>query len=176
MKFLSLGSALRTNGIVLFAKVAGGLAVRQVAAGAANRLRDKNVGRHFAAAALEIAEDAAFVRMFDAAGEEPAGLHHLMAGVVDGGGRVITAADERILVGVFGHLRKDFADLHSRHVGVDGLERPANLIGRLGLRIPGVDLTGAADQEEHDGVDIVVFDRAGRLLSKKAGQRQAERG
>ena len=158
----------------MFAEVAGAT-VRQVAAGAADGLGNQDVGRHLAAAALEIAEDAAFVRMFDAAGEEPAGLHHLMAGVVNGGGGVVTAADERILVGVFGHLREDFADLHSGHVGVDGLERPTYLIRRLGLRIPGIDLTGAAHQEEHDGVDVVVLDRSGRFLSQKAGQRQAER-
>ena len=37
-------------------------------------------------------------------------------------------------------------------------------------------LAGAADQEQHDAVDVVVLDRAGRLLGQEAGQRQAERG
>ena len=37
----------------------------------------------FAAAALEVAQRAPHVRMFDSAREEPAGLHHLVARVVD---------------------------------------------------------------------------------------------
>ena len=46
-----------------------GVAVRQVAAGAADRLGQHDVGRQLAPAALQVAEDAAHVRVFDAAGE-----------------------------------------------------------------------------------------------------------
>src|SRR5881398_2926265 len=73
------------------------------------------------------------VRVLDAAGEQPAGLHHLVAGVVKGGGGVVDAADERILVGVAGHAREDLADAHAGDVGVDGLERAAHFFGGVGL-------------------------------------------
>ena len=86
------------------AEIARGVAVRQVAAGAADRSRQQHVRREFAATALQVAERAADVRMLDAAGEEPAGLHHLMAGVVDGRRRVIDRADDRELVGVLRRL------------------------------------------------------------------------
>ena len=42
------------------------------------------------------------MRRDDAAAEQAAGLHHLMAGVVNGRGRVIAAADQRKLVGQLG--------------------------------------------------------------------------
>ena len=108
MKFGRRRIGVEDERIVLLAEIAGGLAVRHVAAGAADGPRQQHMGRHLAALALEIAEHAADVRMLDAAGEQPARLHHLMAGVVDGGRRVIDAADQRELVGVLGHLAERF--------------------------------------------------------------------
>ena len=83
---------------MVLAEVAGALAVRQVAAGPAHRPRQQDVGRQLAATALQVAERAADVRVLDAAGEQPAGLHHLVAGVVDRGGGVIDRAHQRELV------------------------------------------------------------------------------
>ena len=111
---MSFGIGVEDERIVLLAEVAGGLAVRQVAAGAADRPRQQHVGRHLAALALEIRQHAAGVRMLDAAGEQPARLHHLMAGVVNRRRRVVDGADQRKLVGVLGHLRKDLGDPHAR--------------------------------------------------------------
>ena len=83
----------------------------------------------------QIAQRAAGVRRVDAAGEQPAGLHHLMARVVHRGGRVIAAADQRELVGVLGVQREDLGDLDARRVGLDRLERPANFGRGLGLHV-----------------------------------------
>src|SRR5205807_515729 len=118
--------------VVGLAQVAGRLAVRHVAAGAAHGAGDEDVGGNLAATALEVAQDAADVGMLDAAGEEPAGLHHLMAGVVDRGGGVVDGADQGELVGQAGQAREDFADLHARNAGGDGPEGAADLGGGIG--------------------------------------------
>ena len=104
--------------------------------------------------------------------KQPAGLHHLVAGVVDGGGGVIDAADERELVGVLGHAREDLGDLDARDVGLDRLERPADLDRGVRLHVPGVELGGPADQEQHDAVDVVL---AGRPRPAPSGRRTAVR-
>ena len=96
--------------VILPAEVAGGVAVGQVAAGAADGPRHKHVPRHLAALALEVRQHATGVRVLDAAGEQPAGLHHLVAGVMHGRRRVVNAAHERKLVGVFGRLGKHLAN------------------------------------------------------------------
>src|SRR5262249_10217916 len=128
------------------------------------------------ARALEVGQRTADVRMLDPAAEQPAGLHHLVAGVVDRRGRVVDAANQRELVGVRGHLGEDFGDSYARYIGVNGLERPAYLFGRVGLGVEGVYMAGAADEEQHDAIDVGVLDSAGGLAGEKAGQRQAERG
>ena len=68
------------------------------------------MGRQLAAAALEVAEGTAEMRMLDAAGEEPARLHQLMARIVNGRRRVIDGADERKLVRDLGRLREHVGD------------------------------------------------------------------
>ena len=112
------------------------------------------------------------MRVLDAAGEQPAGLHHLVAGVVDGRGRVVDRADQRELVGVPGHLREDLADLHararwSRSAGTArGPRRGRSAWGprcRCWL--------GPPTQEQHDAVDVAVLSRAGGL--RGAGSRAA---
>ena len=100
--------------VVGLAEKAGVLAVRHVAAGRAHRLGQDDVRGQFVAAALEIFERAAGVRRVDAAGEQPAGLHHLMAGVVHRGRRVVAAAHERKLVGELRVQREDFGNLDVR--------------------------------------------------------------
>ena len=142
--------------VVALAEIAGVLAVRHVAAGVADRPRQQHVRRHVAVRTFQLAEHTADVRMLDAALEEAAGLHHLMAGVVDGGGRVIHAADERELVRVLGHAREVLGDLDARDVGLDGLVRAADLGRSVRLHVPGVELGRPADQEQHDAVDVLL--------------------
>ena len=114
-------------------------------------------------------EHAADVRILDAALEQAAGLHHLVAGIVDGGGRVIHAADQRVLVGVLRHARKILGDLDARDVGLDGLVRPANLDRRVGLHVPGVELRRPAHQEQHDAVGVFFgVDGAQRLHGEQS--------
>src|SRR5438045_4175876 len=95
---------------------------RSISRRASRQLWQQHVGGHLAALALEVAQHAAGVRVLDAAGEQPAGLHHLVAGVVDGRRRVVDAADQGVLVGVPGHLREDLRNLDPGHVGADRLE------------------------------------------------------
>ena len=61
-------------------------------------------------------------------------------------------------------------------VGLDRLERPADLGGRVGLHVPSVHLAGRAQVEDHDERPVVVFlDRAERLEGGELGQSQADR-
>ena len=123
--------------------------VREVAAGRAHRFGQNHVGGQFVAPAPEILERTAGMGRVDAAGKEPAGLHHLMAGIVHGSRRVITSADERELVRNPGVQGKDLGKLDVRIVGPDRLERPADLARRLRLHIPGVQLAWSAEIEDH---------------------------
>src|SRR5438874_179979 len=95
--------------------------------------------------------------MLDASGEEAAGLHHLVSGVVDGGGGVIDRADNRELIRVLGHAREDLRYLHPRNVGLNRPERAADLFRRIRLHVPGIELTRRAQEEEHDAVNVFVF-------------------
>ncbi len=89
--------------IVRLAQEAGVLAVRQVAAGAAHRLGQNDVGWQIGSPPLQIADHAAGMRRIDAAGEQPAGLHHLMACIVNCCRGVVARSDERELIGLLGH-------------------------------------------------------------------------
>ena len=122
---------------------------------------------------LQVAEHAADVRMLDAAREEPARLHHLMAGVVDGRGGVIDRADQRELVGVPGHLREDLGDRMPGTLVADRLERPAHLGGGVRLRVPGIDLARPADEKQHDAIDVFILDGAASLRAEEPRQREA---
>src|SRR5581483_12109581 len=133
--------------IIWLAKVAGGVAVGQVAASAADRFGHHNMARHLAPRALEVGQHTADVRMLNAAGEEPAGLHHLMPRVMNCRGCVIDRTNQRELVGVLSDLGKDLGDAKARHVGVDDLERPAYLLRRIGLWIKGVNVAWPADEK-----------------------------
>ena len=82
--------------------------------------------------------------------EKPPGLHHLMAGVVDGRGGVINTSDQGKFVRELRVLRKNFADLDVGIVRPDGLERPANFARRVGLHVPRIELTGRAQIKNHD--------------------------
>jgi hypothetical protein len=73
-----------------------------------------------------------------------------------GGGGVIHATDDRVLIGVLGHPRKILADFDARDVGLDGLVRSANLDRRVGLHVPGVELRRSADEHEEDAVHLAL--------------------
>jgi hypothetical protein len=156
--------------VVRLAEVAGRVAVRQVPAGAADRLWQQDVGRQLAPAALQVAEGTADVRMLDPAGEEPTRLHHLVAGVVNRRSRVVDRADQRELVGVLGHTGEDLGYLDPASFGLDRVERPADLGRGLRLRVPGVQLARPADQEQHDAIDVPVPAAFRRLGRGVAGQ------
>ena len=161
--------------VVGLAQEAGVLAVRQVAAGGAHRLGQDDVGRQVGLAAAQIGQRAAGVRRVDAAGEQPAGLHHLVPGVVHGGGRVIAAADQRKLVGVLGGMRKDFGDLDARGLGLDRLERPANLGRGVGLHVQQSSWLGAPRLKIMiTPLVVVVGHGALGLGGQQLGQRQAD--
>ena len=131
--------------------------MRHVAARVADHFRDQHVRRHVAFGAFVLAQHAADVRVLESALKEAARLHHLVAGVVDGGGRVIDGAYQRVLVGVFGHARKHFANLDAAHVRRDGLIGTSDLRRRIRLHVPGVELAGSADQEQHDAVHVLAW-------------------
>ena len=95
--------------------------------------------------------------MLDPAGEQPAGLHHLVARVVDRRRRVIDRADQRHLVHHRRQPGEDLRDLDARHLGRDRPERPADLLGGIGLHVPGVELRRPADQEQQDAIDVAIL-------------------
>src|SRR5262249_11901489 len=76
--------------------------------------------------------------------------------------------------GVPGHAREDLTQIHAWNIGGDGSKRAANLCRRLGLGVPGVDVAGPADQEQHDAIDVAVWNAGGRSLREQVRQRQAE--
>src|SRR5438874_13731250 len=109
--------------------------------------------RHLAALSFDVTKRTADVRMLDTAGEKPAGLHHLRAGVVDRRGGVVDRAENRVFVSVASHAREDFADLHAGYVGGDWPVGSAHFWRRQRLGIPGVELARAAHKEKHDAID-----------------------
>ncbi len=70
------------------------------------------------------------------------------------GGVVVEAADQGHLVEQAGVLGQELADLDAGDGGVDGLELAPDLLGGVGLGVVGVDVGGAAEQEDldHGGV------------------------
>ena len=117
------------------------------------------------------------MRVFYAALEEAAGLHHLMAGIVDRGGGVIDAADDRVFVGVLRHAREIFGNFDARDIGLDGLVGAADLDRGVGLHVEGVELGRAAHEEQHDAVGVFFgVDGAEGLGGEKVVEAEAEHG
>ncbi len=75
---------------------------------------------------------------------------------------------------MLGHLGKDFRDFHAGRLGGNRLERPTNLGRRLGLGVPGIKLAGAANQDNHDAVDVLVLLLGGRLQAHPSRQSQTQ--
>jgi hypothetical protein len=134
----------------------------------------QHVGRNVAIRPFQFPHDAAKVRIFDAALEQATGLHHLMAGVVNRGGGVVAASDERIFVRVLGHAREIFRDLDAGYVGVDGLVWPANLDWSVGLGVPGVQLRWTTHQHQVNAVDVFLVGVDGALRLKAEDLRQPQ--
>ena len=110
------------------------------------------------------------MRIFHLPAEEIAGLHHLLAGLMDGGGCVVDGAQDSVAVGHLSHEREVFANLDARGVGLGRPERTANVVGSVRFEIPSVELARAADEEEENAV--YSLGRAGRQ-NIEASQRQA---
>src|SRR5262249_1501076 len=51
----------------------------------------------------------------------------------------------------------------------------ADLRRRVGLGVPRVELAGAADEEEHDAIDVGIGRRRGGLPGEETGEGQSER-
>ena len=155
------------------AERAGRLAVVDRDAGVADRRRQHDERRHpVRLRAAQIRQCRAVMRVFLAAAEEAAGLHHLVAGLVDRRRLVVDRAEDGVAVGGLRHEREGFADFDAGYVGSDRPERPADVVGGVGLGVPGVELAGAADQEEKDAIDILRL--LGRVEEAEVGQRQAD--
>ena len=142
--------------IVRFPQKAGVLPVRQITAGRSHWFGQDDVRRQLISAAFEKFQRAARMRRVDATSEQTPRLHHLMAGIVHRGGRVIDRADERELVRHFGVQRKHFRNLNGITGRADGFKWTANLARRVGLQIESVELTRRAQIENHDGRLLVI--------------------
>ena len=162
--------AAQDQRFVAGAEIAGRLAVADADAGGADRRRqDDERRRAFRPLAAQMRYHRPVMRVFLAAAEEAAGLHHLAAGFVDRRRLVVDRAQDRVAVGRLGHEREMLADFDAGHVGLDRPERPADVVGGVGLEVPGVELAGTADEEEEDAVDVL------RLLGRvEVGQRQGD--
>ena len=130
---LVIGIGIEDERVIRLAEVSGGVSVRQVAAGRADRLGQHDIRRRVVPRPLELGHHRAIRRMLGPAGEQPAGLHHLVPGVVDGRRRVVHRADQRDLVHHRRQPGEDLRDLDARHLGGDRSERPADLLGRSGF-------------------------------------------
>src|SRR5258706_4025061 len=102
------------------------------------------------------------MRMLDTALEESTSLHHLMTGVMDGGGSVIHAADERKFIGVFRSAGEILGDFDARDVGLDRPVRPADFDRRVRLHVERVELRRSAHQHQKDAIDVAIA--VGRAL------------
>src|SRR5262249_24724824 len=121
-------------------------------------------------------EQATDMGLVDSALKQAAGLHHLVAGVVQGGGGVITAVNERHLVALRRHAREDLTDLDPGNVGLNRLVRAANFGRGSRLHVPRIEMAWTAEQKEHDAVHILSqIYRALRLEAEKLRQGQTER-
>ena len=75
---------------------------------------------------------------------------------------------------MLGHLGEDIGDADAFDIGPAGFERPAYLRRGVGLGIPGINLARAADEEEHDAVDVVIGRSRGGLQTVELWQREAK--
>ena len=110
----------------------------------------------FVPSAFEEFQRATGVGRINSTGKKPPGLHHLMAGIMDGRGSMITGSDQRKLISQFGLQREDFGNLNVRIIGPDGLERSPDFARRVRFHVPGVELAGSAQIENQNDRFLVV--------------------
>ena len=73
------------------------------------------------------------------------------------------AADDGILIGLFGQLGHQLADSDSIHIGSDRfVQRPAIIRARLGLRVPGIQVRRTAPHPDLDDGFGFACRRGGR--------------
>src|SRR5262245_34035191 len=113
------------------------------------------------------------MRVLLAAAEQVAGLHQLVASLVNRRRLVVDGTDQGELVGALGHEGEMFAELHAGDVGVDRPKGAADVLGRPGLQVPGVKVTGGADEKEDDTVEVAVRP-PGRPEAREVGERQPD--
>src|SRR5262249_15594005 len=66
-------------------------------------------------------------------------------------------------------------DLHAGHIGANGAEGAADIVGSVRLEVPGVKVAWGADEEEEDAVDVAASAvGAGLRLAEQVGQAEAE--
>src|SRR5262249_31068771 len=71
--------------------------------------------------------------------------------------------------------REVLADLHARHIGANGAERAADIVGSVRLEVPGVKVAWGANEEEEDAVDVAAAAvGAGLRLAEQVGQAEAK--
>lgn len=148
---------VQDEGIIRLAEEARVLTMRHVAAGGAHRLRQDDVRREIAAAALEELQSAADVRGIHATGEKAARLHHLMPGVMHRSGGVVAGAHEAEFVRDLRMQRQDLGDLEGIALRADRLERAANLARRIRLHVPEILLARRPEVEDHDAGLVALF-------------------
>src|SRR5687768_9800548 len=128
--------------------------------GVADPLRqDHERGDAHALRTPQVRQDRAVVRLLLAESEQPAGLHELVAGLVDRRRLVMDRADDGVAMRELSHAREELADVNAGHSGGDRPERAAYVAGRVRFGVPGVELARAADEEQEDQVDVGVWAR-----------------
>jgi hypothetical protein len=99
------------------------------------------------------------------AGEKSSRLEHLVPGIVDRRGRVITTAHQREFIRELRVQRENLGNLDIGIVRADRFEGTANLTRRIRLHVPGIELAGRTEIENHDDRLLVIpfCDRTERL-------------
>ena len=157
MKSGSDGSAFEDERIVRLAEEAGVLAVRHVAAGVADRPRQQDVRRHVALRPFELSRGRS--RRADARCRPGRAGRSASSDARCRGRRRRCGTPMRIsanLSACFAIRGKISLISIPGTLVLIGLVGPADLGRRVRLHVPGVELTGPADQEQHDAVDVVV--------------------
>src|SRR5262249_32519480 len=96
------------------------------------------------------------MRVCLALSKEPAGLQQLVPGLVNGGRRVVERAHDRELLGPRCRSWEVLAQIHSRYTGANCAEWAANVLRRIGLRVKGIKLAGAADQQQQNAIEVAL--------------------
>src|SRR5262249_16665758 len=117
----------------------------------------------------QVGKHTAVVRELDVALEQAARLHELLSRLMDGRRPVVDGPDKSGLIRPLCHLREKLAQVEARHARLDRPKWPANPRWCVRLGVPGVDVTGATDQEQKDAAFAAGVGRTA------AGERRGQR-